>query len=41
MAGTLMLLDRAPRGRNERTNMDFVRRHDEYEDTPKPHACCD
>lgn len=41
MAGTLMLLDRAPRGRNERTNMDFVRRHDEYEDTPKRHACCD
>ena len=30
LAGTLMLLDRAPRGRNEKRPMDFVRRHDEY-----------
>lgn len=28
--GTLMILDRAPKGRNETTTMDFVRRHDEY-----------
>jgi predicted dithiol-disulfide oxidoreductase (DUF899 family) len=39
LLGTLMILDRAPLGRNEQQNMDFVRRHDEYEDTPKP-ACC-
>jgi predicted dithiol-disulfide oxidoreductase (DUF899 family) len=32
--GTLMLLDRAPKGRNETTTMDFVRRHDEYETGP-------
>ena len=31
LIGTLMLLDRAPRGRNEKRTMDFVRRHDEYE----------
>ncbi len=29
--GTLMILDRAPKGRNEDSTMDFVRRHDEYE----------
>jgi predicted dithiol-disulfide oxidoreductase (DUF899 family) len=31
LIGTLMILDRAPKGRNEGTIMDFVRRHDEYE----------
>jgi predicted dithiol-disulfide oxidoreductase (DUF899 family) len=35
-----MILDRAPKGRNETKTMDFVRRHDEYEDSPKQHACC-
>ncbi len=34
--GTLMILDRAPKGRNEKTTMDFVRRHQDAE----PHACC-
>ena len=34
LIGTLMILDRAPKGRNETTTMDFVRRHDEYEETP-------
>jgi predicted dithiol-disulfide oxidoreductase (DUF899 family) len=29
--GTLMILDRAPKGRNEEKTMDFVRRHDEYD----------
>ncbi|HEY3453375.1 MAG TPA: thioredoxin family protein [Bryobacteraceae bacterium] len=29
--GALMILDRAPKGRNEKRTMDFVRRHDEYE----------
>lgn len=32
LIGTLMILDRAPLGRNEKSTMDFVRRHDEYED---------
>ena len=40
LIGTLMILDRAPKGRNEKTTMDFVRRHDEYEEAPKPHTCC-
>ena len=34
LIGTLMVLDRAPRGRNETTAMDWVRRHDEYGDRP-------
>jgi len=37
--GTLMILDRAPLGRNERSTMDFVRRHDEYEDKLAS-GCC-
>jgi len=41
LIGTLMILDRAPKGRNEATTMDFVRRHDEYEAAPQIHACCD
>jgi predicted dithiol-disulfide oxidoreductase (DUF899 family) len=40
LIGTLMILDRAPKGRNEKTTMDFVRRHDEYEDARKAQACC-
>jgi predicted dithiol-disulfide oxidoreductase (DUF899 family) len=39
LIGTLMILDRAPKGRNETTIMDFVRRHDEYA-AAEPHACC-
>jgi predicted dithiol-disulfide oxidoreductase (DUF899 family) len=39
LIGTLMILDRAPKGRNEDGTMSFVRRHDEYEDAPKA-ACC-
>jgi predicted dithiol-disulfide oxidoreductase (DUF899 family) len=38
LIGTLMILDRAPKGRNEKTTMDFVRRHDEYEKAPKAKA---
>jgi len=34
LIGTLMILDRAPKGRNETTTMDFLRRHDEYEEAP-------
>ena len=40
LIGTLMILDRAPKGRNERTIMDFVRRHDEYEAPTKTQDCC-
>jgi predicted dithiol-disulfide oxidoreductase (DUF899 family) len=40
LIGTLMILDRAPKGRNEKTTMDFVRRHDEYEKASKLHDCC-
>jgi predicted dithiol-disulfide oxidoreductase (DUF899 family) len=39
LLGTLMILDRAPLGRNEDGTMGFVRRHDEYDDAPKA-ACC-
>lgn len=39
LIGTLMILDRAPKGRNETTIMDFVRRHDEYE-TAEPRNRC-
>ncbi|MFT4003427.1 MAG: thioredoxin family protein [Rhizobium sp.] len=40
LIGTLMILDRAPKGRNESGTMNFVRRHDEYEDTAKAQSCC-
>ncbi|OJU06895.1 MAG: thioredoxin [Rhizobium sp. 63-7] len=40
LIGTYMILDRAPKGRNETEIMDWMRRHDEYEDTPKAAACC-
>jgi predicted dithiol-disulfide oxidoreductase (DUF899 family) len=31
-----MVLDRAPKGRNETTGMGWVRRHDEYDRAPEP-----
>lgn len=40
LVGAFMILDRAPKGRNENTVMDFVRRHDEYEEHPQTQACC-
>jgi predicted dithiol-disulfide oxidoreductase (DUF899 family) len=39
VVGALMILDRAPLGRNERSTMDFVRRHDEYEGSAPAKAC--
>ncbi|WP_411033472.1 DUF899 domain-containing protein [Shinella sp. BYT-45] len=39
--GTLMILDRAPKGRNETGTLSFVKRKDEYADAQKAHACCD
>ena len=38
LIGTLMILDRAPKGRKETTLMDFVRRRDEYA-AAEPRAC--
>ncbi|WP_028748942.1 DUF899 domain-containing protein [Rhizobium mesoamericanum] len=38
--GTLMILDRAPKGRNENSTMDFVKRHDEYEPTKTTPSGC-
>src|SRR5262249_11714112 len=39
LIGTLMILDRAPKGRNEDGTMDFVRRHDEYEGAQQASHC--
>ena len=36
---TMMILDRAPIGRNEDSTMNFVKRHDEYEAQPQA-SCC-
>lgn len=40
LIGTLMILDRAPFGRNEETTMNFVKRHDEYEPEKADVASC-
>ena len=40
LIGTLMILDRAPKGRNEDSTMNFVKRHDEYAEAPKTSSCC-
>ena len=37
---TLMILDRAPKGRNETGTLSFVKRHDEYEEKPQAQSCC-
>jgi predicted dithiol-disulfide oxidoreductase (DUF899 family) len=39
LVGAFMILDRAPKGRNETTIMDWVRRHDEYAESPTTRAC--
>jgi predicted dithiol-disulfide oxidoreductase (DUF899 family) len=39
LVGAHNFLDLTPKGRNEVEIMDWVRRHDEYEDAAKPHAC--
>lgn len=39
LIGTYMVLDLAPKGRNETEIMDWMRRHDEYE-TPAPKSAC-
>lgn len=40
MIGTLMVLDRAPKGRNEDGTMSFVKRHDEYENQQRASSSC-
>lgn len=44
LLGTHHFLDMTPRGRNEKSTMDWVRLHDRYEETPeekgKSHDCC-
>lgn len=40
LVSTLMILDRAPKGRNETSTLSFVKRHDEYEEPARAHACC-
>lgn len=37
---TLMILDRAPKGRNETGTLSFVKRHDEYEEQASGQSCC-
>lgn len=38
--GTLMILDRAPKGRNETSTLSFVKRKDEYANAQKNGSCC-
>ena len=40
LIGAHNFLDLTPKGRNEKQIMDWVRRHDEYEDAAKDHDCC-
>jgi predicted dithiol-disulfide oxidoreductase (DUF899 family) len=40
LIGAHNYLDLTPKGRNETTIMDWMRRHDEYEDAGKSPACC-
>jgi predicted dithiol-disulfide oxidoreductase (DUF899 family) len=39
--GAFIYLDFTPKGRNEKEIMDWVRRHDEYEEMERSVACCD
>jgi predicted dithiol-disulfide oxidoreductase (DUF899 family) len=38
--GVFIYLDATPKGRNETEIMDWVKRHDEYEDAERGGACC-
>ncbi|HEX6980083.1 MAG TPA: thioredoxin family protein [Alphaproteobacteria bacterium] len=40
LIGAYNWLDLTPKGRNETTIMDWVRRHDEYEGAARPESCC-
>lgn len=41
LIGAYNYLDLTPKGRNETVIMDWMRRHDEYEDAAPSRACCD
>src|SRR3546814_13995847 len=41
LIGTHHYLDLTPKGRHEGGTMDWMRRHDEYEDAPKAASCSD
>ena len=41
LIGAFNFLDLTPKGRDEKQIMDWVRRHDEYDDAVKVHDCCD
>jgi predicted dithiol-disulfide oxidoreductase (DUF899 family) len=38
--GAFIYFDLTPKGRNEKEIMDWVRRHDEYEDAERSDTCC-
>lgn len=40
LIGAHHFLDLTPKGRNESSTMEWMRRHDEYEDAPKAASCC-
>ena len=40
LLGAHNFLDVTPKGRNETRIMDWVRRHDEYDNAPKSESCC-
>lgn len=40
LCGTHNFLDLTPKGRNEHGTMDWVRRHDQYDDAAPPKSCC-
>ncbi|MEJ1963235.1 MAG: thioredoxin family protein [Gammaproteobacteria bacterium] len=40
LVGAFNFLDLAPKGRNEKSTMSWVRLHDEYDDAPKSASCC-
>jgi predicted dithiol-disulfide oxidoreductase (DUF899 family) len=40
LLGTHHLLDMTPKGRNEKSTMDWMRHHDKYQDRPAEKSCC-
>jgi predicted dithiol-disulfide oxidoreductase (DUF899 family) len=40
LLGVYNFLDLTPKGRNEKTIMEWIKRHDEYETAGGPPSCC-
>jgi predicted dithiol-disulfide oxidoreductase (DUF899 family) len=40
LVGAFNFLDLAPKGRNEKSTMSWVKLHDEYTDAPEGAPCC-